>query len=112
MSLAVSPEHVSRLLHDSEFLQGFGFRLESLGDAVCTLRFPFQRRFERPGGIATGRLGEAAGRSVTIDLAASFVRASRELNGLAAGRSPARARSCPARFRRPASWRFRRAPRS
>jgi uncharacterized protein (TIGR00369 family) len=94
MSLAVSPEEISRILAESEFLQGFGFVLDSLDDGVCALRFPFQSRFERPGGVVTGivvmaaadlamwfaimtRLGAAAERSVTIDLATSFVRGAR-----------------------------------
>jgi uncharacterized protein (TIGR00369 family) len=94
VSLAVSPEDIGRILVESEFLQGFGFRLEALEDGVCALRFPFQQRFERPGGVVTGivfmaaadlamwfalmtRLGEAADRSVTIDLATSFVRGAR-----------------------------------
>lgn len=94
MSLTVSPDEISRILAESAFLQGFGFRLESLEDGVCALRFPFQQRFERPGGVVTGivvmaaadlamwfaimtRLGAEADRSVTIDLATSFVRGAR-----------------------------------
>jgi uncharacterized protein (TIGR00369 family) len=95
MSPVVSPGDVRRILAEAEFIQGFGFMLESLDDGVCALRFPFQRRFERPGGVVTGivvlaaadlamwfavmtRFGAAADRSVTIDLATSFVRGARE----------------------------------
>ncbi len=95
MSLAVTPEYLTKVLAESEFLQGFGFRLDSIDEGVCALRSPFQRRFERPGGVVTGivvmaaadvamwfavmtRLGEAAEFSVTIDLATSFVRGARE----------------------------------
>ncbi len=94
MSLAVTPDEIRRILAESEFLQGFGFALEALEDGACALRFPFQQRFERPGGVVTGivtlaaadlaiwfavmtRLGKDADRSVTIDLATSFVRGAR-----------------------------------
>ncbi len=37
VSLAVSRSEIERILAESEFLQGFGFRLESLEDGTCAL---------------------------------------------------------------------------
>ncbi len=55
MSLSVRVEELQALLaHEKAFTRPFGFRVESLGDGVCTLEVPFRKEWERPGGIVSG----------------------------------------------------------
>ena len=55
MSPVVTVEELQALLsHENAFTRPFGFRVESAEDGVCTLDVPFQREWERPGGILSG----------------------------------------------------------
>ena len=45
---------LNRILADTPFLQPYGFRVESTAPGECTLRVPFLRSLERPGGIVSG----------------------------------------------------------
>jgi uncharacterized protein (TIGR00369 family) len=80
---------LERRLAGARFNRAFGFRIESVGDGECTLRVPFRRGFERPGGVVAGpvfmaaadaavwlailtRLG-AADRSVTVEMKTAFL---------------------------------------
>ena len=42
------------------FTRNFGFTLKSVGDGECSLNVPFQKAFERPGGIVSGQVFMAA----------------------------------------------------
>ena len=52
----VSVEDLQRLLDAFAFTSGMGMRVEELADAECTVRVPFRREFERPGGIVSGQV--------------------------------------------------------
>jgi uncharacterized protein (TIGR00369 family) len=91
----IRPALVEELLSTAEFIRGYGFRLESLGDGTCSLRLPSNPKHLRPGGVVTGilllaaadlamwfaimtRVGrEAADESVTIDIKTNFLRGAR-----------------------------------
>jgi len=45
---------LNQVLADTPFLQSYGFRVESAAQGECTLRVPFVRALERPGGIVSG----------------------------------------------------------
>jgi acyl-coenzyme A thioesterase PaaI-like protein len=45
---------LNQVLADTPFLQSYGFRVESTAPGECTLRVPFVRALERPGGIVSG----------------------------------------------------------
>ena len=82
------------MLADTPFLQSYGFRIESIAPGECTLRVPFVRALERPGGIVSGMtlMGAAdvamwlaimtlrgvAERWVTADMKTAFLRSARE----------------------------------
>ena len=93
MPLAVTEAELRRLLEEVAFTRSYGFRLQAIGDGVCTLEVPFQAAFERPGGIVSGqvfmaaadvamwlaimtRLGPADG-SVTAGMTSAFLGAAR-----------------------------------
>ncbi len=83
------------MLDTLDFIRGFGFKLESLGDGTCALRLPAHPKHLRPGGVITGivllagadlamwfavmtRIGREAGdRCVTIDIKTNFLRGAR-----------------------------------
>ena len=85
---------LQRVLDDTPFLQPYGFRVESTAPGECTLRIPFVRSLERPGGIVSGMtlMGAAdvamwlaimtlrgvAERWVTSDMKTAFLRSARE----------------------------------
>ena len=85
---------LQRVLDDTPFLKPYGFRVESLAPGECTLRIPFLRSLERPGGIVSGMtlMGAAdvamwlaimtlrgiAERWVTSDMKTAFLRSARE----------------------------------
>jgi uncharacterized protein (TIGR00369 family) len=56
MTSLVSVEDLQRLLDTFAFTSGMGMRVEALADAECTIRVPFRREFERPGGIVSGQV--------------------------------------------------------
>src|SRR5216683_7133265 len=60
MPLAASESELRQILSDVAFTRNFGFRLHSIGDGECVLSVPFQRAFERPGGIVSGQVFMAA----------------------------------------------------
>ena len=42
------------LLDGERFIRPWGFQVESLKNGSCTIRLPFRRTLERPGGIVNG----------------------------------------------------------
>lgn len=85
---------LNQVLADTPFLQSYGFRVESTAPGECTLRVPFVRALERPGGIVSGMtlMGAAdvamwlaimtvrgiAEHWVTADMKTAFLRSARE----------------------------------
>lgn len=85
---------LNQVLADTPFLQAYGFRVESTAPGECTLRVPFVRALERPGGIVSGMtlMGAAdvalwlaimtlrgvAEHWVTADMKTAFLRSARE----------------------------------
>jgi acyl-coenzyme A thioesterase PaaI-like protein len=85
---------LNHILAETPFLLPYGFRVESTAPGECTLRVPFQRSLERPGGIVSGMtlMGAAdvamwlaimtlrgtAEHWVTSDMKTAFLRAARE----------------------------------
>ena len=82
------------VLADTPFLQPYGFCVEAIAPGDCTLRVPFRRELERPGGIVSGMtlMGAAdvamwlaimtlrgvSERWVTSDMKTAFLRSARE----------------------------------
>lgn len=60
MPLAVSESELHQLLSEVSFNRQHGFQLHSFADGECTLLVPFQKDFERPGGIVAGQVFMAA----------------------------------------------------
>ena len=58
--MAVSKPELMRLISNLPFLRSYGFRVQSVAPGECVLRVPFQRVFERPGGIVSGLVFMAA----------------------------------------------------
>lgn len=92
--LAVTKRELTKILSEAPFLQGYGFRLHSVGDGICRLRVPFRKDFERPGGIVSGPVFMAAADvamwfaimtrlgkddpSVTVDMKTAFLSGARQ----------------------------------
>ena len=82
------------MLDGSEFTSAYGFQVVSVGDDQATIRVPFLKRWERPGGILSGQVYMNAadcamwlailgnyGRgpmTVTTELNTAFIAAARE----------------------------------
>jgi len=49
-----SKRSLQALLDGARFIRQWGFRVESLRGGSCTIRLPFRRTLERPGGIVNG----------------------------------------------------------
>ena len=60
MPLAVTESELQQLLSEVAFTRSYGFRLHSIADGECVLSVPFQKAFERPGGIVSGQVFMAA----------------------------------------------------
>ena len=60
MALAVTDAELQQLLTQVSFTKQYGFRLHSFADGECTMIVPFQKDFERPGGIVAGQVFMAA----------------------------------------------------
>ena len=60
MALAVSEAELDALLVSVPFTRAYGFRLRALAEGRCVLAVPFQKAFERPGGIVSGQVFMAA----------------------------------------------------
>ncbi|HEX2914123.1 MAG TPA: PaaI family thioesterase [Chloroflexia bacterium] len=54
MTLAVTEQELQQLLAESDFVKMYGFELVSFEEGHCILRVPFQKVFERPGGVVNG----------------------------------------------------------
>jgi acyl-coenzyme A thioesterase PaaI-like protein len=52
--IAVSKADLQRLLEEQSFLRNYNLRVRSVAAGECVLTVPFQRIFERPGGIVSG----------------------------------------------------------
>jgi uncharacterized protein (TIGR00369 family) len=85
----VSTAQLQALIDETRFTRMLGMRVESIGDGTCRISVPFNREFERPGGIVSGlvfitaadvavwlaiktRLG-FEDMSVTADMSSSFL---------------------------------------
>lgn len=85
---------LQQLLSQVSFSRQYGFELRSFADGECTMLAPFQKDFERPGGIVGGqvfmaaadvamwlailtRLGAADG-SVTAEMKTNFLNSARQ----------------------------------
>lgn len=82
------------MLDAHEFTSAFGFQVVSVGGGEATIRVPFLKRWERPGGILSGQVYMNAAdcamwvaiignhgsgpMSVTTELNTSFIGAARE----------------------------------
>jgi acyl-coenzyme A thioesterase PaaI-like protein len=82
------------VLAQTPFLQPYGFRVEAVEPGACTIRVPFRRALERPGGIVSGMtlMGAAdvamwlaimtlrgtSERWVTSDMKTAFLKSARE----------------------------------
>lgn len=53
MTLVQAPE-LEALLRIHTFSRRLGLKVIALDDGTCTVRVPFRRAFERPGGIVSG----------------------------------------------------------
>jgi uncharacterized protein (TIGR00369 family) len=60
MPLAVNEADLRQLLTEVSFTRQFGFRLHSFADGECVIAVPFQKDFERPGGVIGGQVYMAA----------------------------------------------------
>jgi uncharacterized protein (TIGR00369 family) len=94
MDLACSQRELEQLLAEVAFTRSFGFTLNSIGDGQCSIAVPFQKAFERPGGIVSGQVFMAvadgamwlaiktklglADSSVTAELKTNFLGAARK----------------------------------
>jgi uncharacterized protein (TIGR00369 family) len=92
--LAPTVEELQQMLDAHEFTAAFGFQVVSVGAGEATIRVPFMKRWERPGGILSGLVYMSAadcamwlailgnqGRgpiTVTTELNTSFIAAARE----------------------------------
>ena len=94
MVAAVTEAELRDLLSHVSFTRQFGFKLHSFNDGECTMTVPFQKNFERPGGVVSGqvymaaadvamwlaimtRLGKSDG-SVTAEMKTNFLSGARE----------------------------------
>jgi uncharacterized protein (TIGR00369 family) len=91
---APSVEELQEMLDAHEFTAAYGFQVVSVGAGEATVRVPFMKRWERPGGILSGQVYMNAadcamwvailgnlGRgpmAVTTELNTSFIAAARE----------------------------------
>jgi uncharacterized protein (TIGR00369 family) len=57
---AAPAAELARLLSSVTFTRRLGLRLHHVGAGECALEVPFQRAFERPGGIVSGQVLMAA----------------------------------------------------
>src|SRR5437667_3449735 len=60
MALAATESQLQQILTEVAFTRNFGFQIHSIADGECALSVPFQRAFERPGGIVSGQVFMAA----------------------------------------------------
>lgn len=52
--MLVSATELEALLRRFPFTRRLGMKVVELGDGTCTIRVPFKKAFERPGGIVSG----------------------------------------------------------
>src|SRR6476646_7108482 len=60
MDLAVTERDLQDLLESSPFNRQYGFRVQAIGDGICTVAVPFQFTYERPDGLISGPVFMAA----------------------------------------------------
>ncbi len=95
MTLAVTEDEIRRILAQSPFVRIYGFQLHSIADGECSLAFPYQEEFIRPGGVVSGpvymaaadatmwlaimtKLGDAATLAVTVEMKTNFLSGAKE----------------------------------
>jgi uncharacterized protein (TIGR00369 family) len=54
MSQVVTQEQLNEMLRVSPFVSSYQFQLLAVDEQECTLSVPFNRRFERAGGVIAG----------------------------------------------------------
>jgi len=52
--MLVEAAELEALLFSLPFTRRLGMKVVELGDGTCTVRVPFKKAFERPGGIVSG----------------------------------------------------------
>ncbi len=52
--MLVQATELEALLRSLPFTRRLGMKVIELGDGTCTVRVPFKKAFERPGGIVSG----------------------------------------------------------
>src|SRR5216683_2111757 len=52
--MLVEANELEALLRSLPFTRRLGIQVVELGDGTCTVRVPFRRAFERPGGVVSG----------------------------------------------------------
>ena len=52
--MLVQATELEALLRSLPFTRRLGLKVIELGDGTCTVRVPFKKAFERPGGIVSG----------------------------------------------------------
>jgi len=60
MPLAATESELRQRLSEIALADFYGFQLQSFSDGECTITVPFQKAFERPGGIVAGQIFMAA----------------------------------------------------
>jgi len=98
MKLAVTEAELQKLLGESEFFKVYQYKLYSFGEGECTLEVPYQKLWERPGGVTCGpvfmavadvtmwfaimtRLGIAkAEMAVTVEMKTNFLSGAKQDN--------------------------------
>jgi len=95
MPLAVTEDEIRQILAQSPFVRIYGFQLHAIGDGECSIAFPYQEQFIRPGGVISGpvymaaadatmwlaimtKLGEAATLAVTVEMKTNFLSGAKE----------------------------------
>jgi len=56
VTTAPTLDQLQRMLDAHEFTSAYGFTVVSVGGGEATIRVPFQKRWERPGGILSGQV--------------------------------------------------------
>lgn len=104
MALAVTETELQDLLESSPFNRPYGFRVQSIGEGVCTVAVPFKFTYERPDGLISGPVFMAAAdvtmwlaimtqtgiidRLVTVEMKTNFLNAARAEDVICTGERP------------------------
>lgn len=101
--LAMSDDDLQKFLDGAAFNRAYNFKIHSFAAGECTLIVPFQKNFERPGGLISGpvfiaaadaamwlaiiaQLGTDDIMSVTTEMKTSFLNTARQEDFLCTAR--------------------------